>query len=322
MTFCVADSKIDELVKVNKTQKQLLYFLLKSKTKFNLDKCIKALQISSRTFYRNVEVLLNKNLIIKKSNDDKLYHNESDVIYQLEPNFENDLKGLFGTKQVTKCHKPTDKMAQGKCQNDTSPTYIYKSKSRVRDEFIKPQTPLQGACVVCDEISLKTQTKQNHKDEIKSQIKSKAQRIATELNNTSDEFISKLDEFLNNRNKKHKITDAFISDLINELKQIPSPLIAINKCLAKGWITCESHYFKSNAQISLNHNYALHPNLQRQVENNELTGLEAQQKQNLALALARIKDKEEGTNYYEQMKNQLRKDNYENKNTTKLIQCI
>ncbi|ULO01358.1 hypothetical protein AVANS_0728 [Campylobacter sp. RM5004] len=125
MTFCVADSKIDELVKVNKTQKQLLYFLLKSKTKFNLDKCIKALQISSRTFYRNVEVLLNKNLIIKKSNDDKLYHNESDVIYQLEPNFENDLKGLFGTKQVTKCHKPTDKMSQAKCQNDTSPTYIY-----------------------------------------------------------------------------------------------------------------------------------------------------------------------------------------------------
>ncbi|MBZ7976998.1 hypothetical protein [Campylobacter sp. RM12637] len=319
MTFCVADSKIDELVKVNKTQKQLLYFLLKSKTKFNLDKCIKALQISSRTFYRNVEVLLNKNLIIKKANDDKLYHNESNVVYQLEPNFENDLKGLFGTKQVTKCHKQTDKMAHNDCQNDTNPTYIYKSKSRVKDEFIKPQTPYKGASVVCDETS---QTKTKGQNENKSQIKSKAQRIATELNNTSDEFISKLDEFLNNRNKKHKITDAFISDLINELKQIPSPLIAINKCLAKGWITCESHYFKSNAQNSLNHNYALHPNLQRQVENNELTGLEAQQKQNLALALARIKDKEEGTNYYEQMKNQLRKDNYENKNTTKLIQCI
>lgn len=319
MTFCVADSKIDELVKVNKTQKQLLYFLLKSKTKFNLDKCIKALQISSRTFYRNVEVLLNKNLIIKKANDDKLYHNESNVVYQLEPNFENDLKGLFGIKQVTKCHKPTDKMAHNDCQNVTSPTYIYKSKSRVKDEFIKPQTPYKGACVVGDEIS---QTKTKGQNENKSQLKLKAQRIATELNNTSDEFISKLDEFLNNRNKKHKITDAFISDLINELKQIPSPLIAINKCLAKGWITCESHYFKSNAQIGLNHNYALHPNLQRQVENNELTGLEAQQKQNLALALARIKDKEEGTNYYEQMKNQLRKDNYENKNTTKLIQCI
>ncbi|MBT0880157.1 MULTISPECIES: hypothetical protein [unclassified Campylobacter] len=315
MTFCVADSKIDELVKVNKTQKQLLYFLLKSKTKFNLDKCIKALQISSRTFYRNVEVLLNKNLIIKKANDDKLYHNESDIIYQLEPNFEIKLK----EKLVTKCHKPTDKMAHNDCQNVTSPTYIYKSKSRVRDEFIKPQTPYKGASVVCDEIS---QTKTKGQNENKSQLKLKAQRIATELNNTSDEFISKLDEFLNNRNKKHKITDAYISDLINELKQIPNPLIAINKCLAKGWITCESHYFKSNAQIGLNHNYALHPNLQRQVENNELTGLEAQQKQNLALALARIKDKEEGTNYYEQMKNQLRKDNYENKNTTKLIQCI
>lgn len=315
MTFCVADSKIDELVKVNKTQKQLLYFLLKSKTKFNLDKCIKALQISSRTFYRNVEVLLNKNLIIKKANDDKLYHNESDIIYQLEPNFEIKLK----EKLVTKCHKQTDKMAHNDCQNDTNPTYIYKSKSRVKDEFIKPQTPYKGACVVGDEIS---QTKTKGQNENKSQLKLKAQRIATELNNTSDEFISKLDEFLNNRNKKHKITDAYISDLINELKQIPSPLIAINKCLAKGWITCESHYFKSNAQIGLNHNYALHPNLQRQVENNELTGLEAQQKQNLALALARIKDKEEGTNYYEQMKNQLRKDNYENKNTTKLIQCI
>lgn len=158
MTFCVADSKIDELVKVNKTQKQLLYFLLKSKTKFNLDKCIKALQISSRTFYRNVEVLLNKNLIIKKANDDKLYHNESNVVYQLEPNFENDLRGLFGTKQVTKCHKPIDKMAHNDCQNDTSPTYIYKSKSRVKDEFIKPQTPYKGASVVCDETS-QTKTK-------------------------------------------------------------------------------------------------------------------------------------------------------------------
>lgn len=279
MTFCVADSKIDDLVKVNKTQKQLLYFLLKSKTKFNLDKCIKALQISSRTFYRNAEVLLNKNLIIKKSNDDKLYHNESDVIYQLEPNFENDLRGLFGTKQVTKCHKQTDKMAQAKCQNDTSPTYIYKSKSRVRDEFIKPQTPLQGACVVGDEISLKTQTKQNHKDEIKS----KAQRIATELNNTSDEFISKLDEFLNNRNKKHKITDAFISDLINELKQIPSPLIAINKCLAKGWITCESHYFQTSTSNKPNSNYKyLAPELQRKVDNNEMTEREAHAEQNYA----------------------------------------
>lgn len=300
---------------MNKTQKALLHFLLKTKTKFNLNKCVKALQISTRTFYRNAEVLLNKGVIIKKHNNNKVFHNESNIIYELEPNFETKLK----EKLVTKWHKQTDKMAQAKCQNDTSTTYIYKSKSRVKDEFIKPQTPYKGASVVCDETS---QTKTKGQNENKSQLKLKAQRIATELNNTSDEFISKLDEFLKNRNKKHKITDAFISDLINELKQIPSPLTAINKCLAKGWITCESHYFKSNAQISLNHNYALHPNLQRQVENNELTGLEAQQKQNLALALARIKDKEEGTNYYEQMKNQLRKDNYENKNTTNLIQCI
>ncbi|ULO01359.1 hypothetical protein AVANS_0729 [Campylobacter sp. RM5004] len=146
---------------------------------------------------------------------------------------------------------------------------------------------MQGACVVGDEISLKTQTKQNHKDEIKSQIKSKVQRIATELNNTSDEFISKLDEFLNNRNKKHKITDAFISDLINELKQIQSPLTAINKCLAKGWITCESHYFQTSTSNKPNSNYKyLAPELQRKVDNNEMTEREAHAEQNYTVQKA------------------------------------
>lgn len=309
MTFCVADSKIDELVKVNKTQKQLLYFLLKSKTKFNLDKCIKALQISSRTFYRNAEILLSKNLIIKKANDDKIYHNESDVIYQLEPNFEKDLKGLFDTKQVTKCHKQTDKMAHDECQNGTNPTYIYKRSNRVRVENLKPQTPYEGASVVCDEISLKTQTKQNHKDEIKFQIKSKAQRIATELNNTSDEFISKLDEFLNNRNKKHKITEAYISDLINELKQIPSPLTAINKCLAKGWITCESHYFQTSTSNKPNSNYKyLAPELQRKVDSNEMTEREAHAEQNYAMEKARwLELFGKNTGVAEAVKNEIKK---------------